>query len=68
MIFIIIIMLELKCWERTILKVLRYGHIPKHIGFIMDGNRRFAKEKGESTLYGHEAGTRTLKKCLLYSL
>ena len=30
--------------------------IPKHIGFIMDGNRRWAKEKGLPTLEGHRAG------------
>jgi undecaprenyl diphosphate synthase len=30
--------------------------IPKHIGFIMDGNRRWAKEKGLPTLEGHRVG------------
>lgn len=30
--------------------------IPTHIGFIMDGNRRWAKEKGLPTLEGHRAG------------
>lgn len=29
---------------------------PHCIGFIMDGNRRFAKERGEATLLGHQAG------------
>ncbi len=29
---------------------------PKCLGFIMDGNRRFAKNKGEETLSGHLAG------------
>ena len=29
---------------------------PNCIGFIMDGNRRFAKERGEATLLGHQAG------------
>lgn len=31
-------------------------NLPECVGFIMDGNRRFAKEKGEETLLGHLAG------------
>jgi len=30
--------------------------IPRHIGFIMDGNRRWAKAKGLPTLEGHRKG------------
>lgn len=30
--------------------------VPNHIGFIVDGNRRWAKEKGLPTFHGHEAG------------
>lgn len=30
--------------------------LPKHIAFIVDGNRRWAKEKGLSPLVGHEVG------------
>jgi undecaprenyl diphosphate synthase len=29
---------------------------PIHVGFIMDGNRRWAKERGLSPMKGHEAG------------
>ncbi len=35
--------------------------MPKHIGIIMDGNRRWAKAKGLSTTQGHEAGTKNLE-------
>ena len=31
-------------------------NIPIHIGIIMDGNRRWAKEKGKRTIEGHLAG------------
>ncbi len=42
--------------------------LPKHIGLIMDGNRRWAREKGYSTFLGHKKGYETLKKTvdLLY--
>lgn len=30
--------------------------VPKHIGIIMDGNRRWAKQKGIPTLFGHKKG------------
>ncbi len=32
------------------------NNIPIHVGIIMDGNRRWAKEKGKKTLEGHLAG------------
>lgn len=34
----------------------------KHLAFIMDGNRRFAREHGLPTLEGHRAGYQTVKK------
>lgn len=36
--------------------------VPKHIGFILDGNRRWAKEHGKSSLEGHRAGYQALKR------
>lgn len=35
--------------------------VPKHIGIIMDGNRRWAKEHGLSVAEGHKQGYLTLK-------
>lgn len=35
---------------------------PKHIGYIIDGNRRWAKERGLSTYEGHLAGYKTVSK------
>lgn len=35
---------------------------PTHIGFILDGNRRWAKSKGLDSLEGHRAGYENLKK------
>ena len=36
--------------------------MPQHIAIIMDGNRRWAKEKGMDTRLGHKAGAETLEK------
>lgn len=36
--------------------------LPIHIGIILDGNRRWAKEHGKSSLEGHKAGYEALKK------
>lgn len=35
--------------------------IPRHIGFILDGNRRWAREQGLPTLEGHKRGYEILK-------
>lgn len=36
--------------------------LPKHIGFILDGNRRWASQKGLPKLVGHKKGYENLKK------
>ena len=35
--------------------------IPKHLGIILDGNRRWAKERGLSTFEGHRRGLKKVK-------
>jgi undecaprenyl diphosphate synthase len=37
-------------------------NIPRCIGVIMDGNRRWAKARGQNTLAGHAAGYEKLKE------
>ena len=41
--------------------------LPKHIGIIMDGNRRWAKSQGLSISKGHKEGAETLKKIAKYA-
>ena len=36
-------------------------NIPKHIGIILDGNRRWAKQNGLPTLQGHKKGAEVFK-------
>ena len=41
--------------------------LPKHIAIIMDGNRRWAKEKGKPVALGHREGAKTLEKIVRYA-
>jgi peptide chain release factor 2 len=41
--------------------VTEVSHVPRHIGYILDGNRRWAKKHGLPTYEGHLAGYNTLK-------
>ncbi|SAM07270.1 hypothetical protein [Absidia glauca] len=51
--------------EQAAIAILKKGRIPKHIGFILDGNRRFARKMGAaSTRFGHYEGLKRLDKVL----
>ncbi len=41
--------------------------VPNSIGVIIDGNRRWAKGKGLSSIEGHKAGKDRLKDCVLWA-
>lgn len=45
-------------------KVIDYENLPKHIAFICDGNRRWAKAKGLPTLLGHKEGSEAIKRII----
>ncbi len=42
--------------------VLDTTHIPQHIAIIMDGNGRWAAERGKPRSYGHQAGVDTVRR------
>lgn len=42
-------------------------NLPKHIAIIMDGNRRWAKQKGLPVSLGHKEGAKTLEKIVRYA-
>jgi undecaprenyl diphosphate synthase len=40
---------------------IKMQYLPKHIAIIMDGNGRWAKEKGEDRLFGHLNGVESVR-------
>ena len=51
-------------WESFCIKLLRSGSIPKHVAFIMDDNRRFAKMHKLEKIQGHSQGFDRLAQTL----
>jgi len=38
--------------------------VPRHVGIVMDGNRRWARERGLDELQGHEAGLENVRRII----
>lgn len=47
--------------------MLEQENMPKHIAIIMDGNRRWAKERGLDPKQGHKEGAKTIEKIVRYA-
>ena len=47
-------------WERR----LSFSAVPEHVAVIQDGNRRYARSKGEDPTEGHEEGAETTEAVL----
>jgi ditrans,polycis-polyprenyl diphosphate synthase len=44
-------------WLQTLaIKILKTGHVPKHVAIIMDGNRRYANKARVEQVEGHTKG------------
>lgn len=41
--------------------------IPKHVGIIMDGNGRWAQQKGKLRTFGHKAGVESVRAAVRYA-
>ncbi|KAF8828623.1 hypothetical protein HHX47_DHR3000162 [Lentinula edodes] len=50
--------------QRSLLHILAAGSIPRHVGFVMDGNRRYARGKGKLVQEGHGDGYLALRRVL----
>jgi undecaprenyl diphosphate synthase len=44
-----------------------FGKLPRHVGIIMDGNGRWAKQHGLSVSRGHRQGTETLREIIRHT-
>jgi undecaprenyl diphosphate synthase len=50
--------------EMDLLPTIDATNLPKHLAIIMDGNGRWAKQKGLLRALGHESGTKSVKKII----
>lgn len=48
--------------EKDLLHTISLNSLPLHVAVIMDGNGRWAKEKGEQRVYGHAHGVQAVKR------
>ncbi len=54
-----------RLYERRLLAGIRQQSLPRHIGLILDGNRRFARQLGlADIIQGHERGAAKLEEAL----
>ena len=65
-------------WKRGVRKVLYPAYearmlrrmpanVPKHVGVMLDGNRRWARAVGQDTAHGHRAGAANIEPLLTWS-
>lgn len=46
----------------------QFSKVPEHVSIIMDGNGRWAKQRGQERLYGHMAGVESVRACVKASV
>lgn len=51
-------------YERRLARSLHSDQLPNHIGVVLDGNRRWAKQTGASTAHGHQVGAEKIHEFL----
>lgn len=54
-------------YERRLAAGLRGAGLPRHVGIILDGNRRWARQLGESSAAGHQRGADHIAEFLQWS-
>ena len=48
--------------QKFLLTILAAGPIPKHVAFVMDGNRRYARMNHKAVQQGHSDGFIALRR------
>ena len=51
-------------YEARMLRRMSAENLPKHIGVMLDGNRRWARAVGRDTAHGHQAGAANIEPLL----
>ena len=51
--------------RELLIGALRQGPMPQHIAFVMDGNRRYARDRKIETVEGHHLGFEALARVSL---
>jgi short-chain Z-isoprenyl diphosphate synthase len=54
-------------YERRLAASLPRDQVPRHVGVILDGNRRWAKSSGETAASGHRRGASKIVELLTWS-
>jgi undecaprenyl pyrophosphate synthase len=50
--------------EAELLAQIDFARLPQHIAVIMDGNGRWAKQRGKPRIFGHRAGAESVRAIL----
>ncbi len=50
--------------EADLLAVIDFARLPQHVAVIMDGNGRWAKQRGKPRIFGHRAGAESVRALL----
>ena len=53
-------------YEARMVRSLPPDQLPKHVGVMLDGNRRWAKAVGRDTEHGHRAGAANIEPLLTW--
>lgn len=53
-------------YEHQLVKALPSERLPRHVGLMLDGNRRWAKARGENSASGHKAGAANIEPLLTW--
>ena len=59
---------NLRWYHKFLINILKAGKVPRHIAFIMDGNRRFANKERIGKAEGHSKGFDKLSETLQWCL
>src|SRR5699024_2655915 len=53
-------------YERRLTRALESASLPKHVGVMSDGNRRWARAVGLDAAHGHRAGAQRIQDLLTW--